>query len=82
MLTADRDRYRACFYRPVRGWNLLGDNVRRYAILVLVLVQRPAWFIPFTIGAMNLVVVLLWLYQQAADRRFLAADARAARHTR
>ena len=82
VLTADRDRYRACFYRPVRGWNLLGDNVRRYAILVLVLVQRPAWFIPFTIGAMNLVVVLLWLYQQAADRRFLAADARAARHTR
>ncbi len=22
----DRETYRACFYWPVRGWNLLGDN--------------------------------------------------------
>lgn len=70
---ADRQRYRACFYRPVRGWNLLGDNVRRYAIAGLVWWQRPEWFIPFTIIVMNLVLAGLWLYQQAADRRFLAA---------
>ena len=28
-------RYRRCFYWPVRGWNLLGDNTRFYAIGVL-----------------------------------------------
>lgn len=82
VLDRDRDRYRACFYRPVRGWNLLGDNVRRYAIAVFVLVQRPEWFIPFTIVGMNLVVLLVWLYQQAADRRFLAAPVATSSHTR
>lgn len=78
----DRQRYRSHFYRPVRGWNLLGDNVRRYAIALLVWWQRPEWFIPFTVGLMNVVVVLLWLYQQAADRRFLAAPAPASSRTR
>ncbi len=28
----DRARYRKCFYWPMRGWNLLGDNTRLYAI--------------------------------------------------
>ena len=31
----DRARYRNCFYWPVRGWNLLGDNTRFSAIGVL-----------------------------------------------
>ena len=41
----DRERYRACFYGPVRGWNLLGDNVRRYALAAFVLLHHLEWFI-------------------------------------
>ena len=78
---ADRERYRSCFYRAVRGWNLLGDNVRRYAIALFVLLERPEWFIPFTVIGMNLVVLGLWLYQQHADQRFLATPAAASPHT-
>ena len=70
---ADRQRYRECFYRPVRGWNLLGDNARRNAIAVFVVMQHPEWFMAFTLGPMNLVLLGLWSYQRAADRRFLGA---------
>jgi phosphatidylglycerophosphate synthase len=75
----DRQLYRACFYRPIRGWNLLGDNVRRFAIAGCVLAQHPEWFIPFTLGPMSLVLAILWWYQQVADRRFLAARASTSR---
>lgn len=71
----DRRLYRACFYRAVRGWNLLGDNVRRFAIATCVLAGHPQWFIGFTLGPMTLVLLALWRYQEAADRRFLAAHA-------
>jgi hypothetical protein len=67
----DRVRYRSCFYGPVRGWNLLGDNVRRFAIGVLVLIDHLPWFIPFILVPMNIVLVALWLWQWRADRRFL-----------
>ena len=44
----DRIRYRECFYRVVRGWNLLGDNG---ALLchrcVLVCLQRIVYFLHF-----------------------------------
>jgi phosphatidylglycerophosphate synthase len=73
----DRARYRACFYRTTCGWNLLGDNMRRYAVAICVLLQHPAWFIGFTLGPMNAVLVVLWLMQRQADRRFLAASASA-----
>lgn len=68
----DRHCYRTCFYRPVRGWNVMGDNVRRYAIAVGVWFQHPEWFMTFTLVPLNLLLLLLWWYQQAADRRFLA----------
>lgn len=71
----DQRRYRACFYRPVLGWNLLGDNVRRYTIAVCVLAGHPAWFMAVTLGPLNLLLAGLWWYQQHADRRFLAACA-------
>lgn len=71
----DRQCYRAYFYRAVRGWNLLGDNVRRFAIAGCVFAHHPEWFIPFTLGPLNLVFLALWWYQRAADRRFLAARA-------
>jgi phosphatidylglycerophosphate synthase len=73
VLDEDRERYRWAFYRPVRGWNLLGDNVRRYAIAVCVALGHPEWFIAFTLAPMNVVLAALWAYQRAADRRFLAA---------
>lgn len=78
----DRELYRACFYRPVRGWNVLGDNVRRFAIAGCVLVQQPEWFIPFTLGPMNVVLLALWWYQQTADQRFLVARASASARAR
>ena len=72
---ADRQRYRECFYRTTRAWNLCGDNVRRYGVAACVLARHAEWFVPFTLGPMNAVLALAWLYQQAADRRFLAASA-------
>ncbi len=39
----ERQRYRHCFYRPVRWWNLFGDNVRRYALIVLAIAGHLDW---------------------------------------
>jgi hypothetical protein len=67
----DRDLYRACFYRPVRGWNLMGDNVRRLSIAVAVWAGRPEWFIWAELLPLNAVFAALWWVQQRADDRFL-----------
>jgi hypothetical protein len=69
----DRAQYRECFYGPVRGWNLLGDNTRFYAIGVLVCLHRIDLFFAFVLLPMNLALVALWLWQRSADRRFLAS---------
>lgn len=69
----DRARYRACFYRPVRGWNLLGDNVRRLSIAVAALAGRPEWFIVTELVPLNVLLLCLWWFQRRADARFLAA---------
>lgn len=68
----DRETYRACFYWPVRGWNVLGDNARRFAIAAFVLLNHLEWFVAFTLGPMNLILAALWIVQRRADRRFLA----------
>jgi phosphatidylglycerophosphate synthase len=68
----DRARYRDCFYWPVRGWNLLGDNTRFYAIGILALFHRIDLFFAFILLPMNLALVALWLWQRRADRQFLA----------
>ena len=68
----DRSRYRAVFYRPVRGWNLLGDNTRFYVIGVLAWLQHLEWFFTFVLLPMNLALGVLWCWQRRADRRFLA----------
>ncbi len=68
----DRARYRACFYWPVRGWNLLGDNTRFYAIGVLAWIHRLEWFFIFIVVPMNVALAVLWLWQRRADERFLA----------
>ena len=68
----DRERYRAVFYWPVRGWNLLGDNTRFYAVGVLAWMQHLDWFFAFILLPMNAAFALLWLWQARADRRFLA----------
>lgn len=71
----DQRAYRACFYRlVVLGWNLLGDNVRRYTIAVCVIIGHPAWFMAVTLAPLNLLLGGLWWGQRAADRRFLAAS--------
>jgi len=68
----DRLRYRATFYWPVRGWNILGDNTRFYAVGVLAWVQRLDAFVLFVLVPMNVALAALWLWQARADRRFLA----------
>jgi phosphatidylglycerophosphate synthase len=68
----DRTRYRKVFYAPMRGWNLLGDNTRFYAIGVLVWLGRIDLFFAFVLLPMNLALIALWLWQRRADRRFLA----------
>lgn len=67
----DQARYRECFYGPVRGWNLLGDNTRFYAIGVLACLHRIDLFLAFILVPMNLALAALWLWQRRADRRFL-----------
>jgi hypothetical protein len=68
----DRARYRECFYWPVRGWNLFGDNTRRYALGVATVFGHPEWLFAFLLVPMNLAFVLVRLWQARADRRFLA----------
>ena len=69
----DRKRYRDHFYRPVRGWNLLGDNTRFYAIGVLACFHRIDLFFAFVLLPMNLAFLALWLWQRRADQRFLVS---------
>lgn len=75
--TDDRERYRACFYRAVRLWNLFGDNVRRLGFVVLAWAHHLEWYFAFILVPLNLLLVLVWLWQQRADRAFLqgAGDA-------
>ena len=68
---ADRARYRACFYWPVRGWNFLGDNTRFYAVGVLAWIHHLEWFFAFVLIPMNVALAALWIWQRRADRRFL-----------
>lgn len=68
----DRARYREYFYGPVRGWNLLGDNTRFYAIGLLAWLHRIDLFFVFILVPMNLALIALWFWQRSADRKFLA----------
>jgi phosphatidylglycerophosphate synthase len=67
----DRALYRRCFYRPVRGWNAMGDNTRRYAIAVLTAAGRLDWFFLWLALPMNALFGALWIWQQRADRTAL-----------
>ena len=67
----DRARYRRAFYWPVRGWNVLGDNTRFYAIGFLAWTHHLEWFFAFVLVPMNVALAALWLWQRRADRRFL-----------
>jgi hypothetical protein len=68
----DRVRYRECFYRPVRGWNILGSNTGLYALGILIWLHRLDLFLVFILAPMNLVLIALWFWQRSADRKFLA----------
>jgi hypothetical protein len=72
---ADRLRYRACFLRRVWGWNMLGDNGRRYAIGVFAWLGHVEWFCFFILVPMNLAFVVLWYWQRSADQTFLEQSA-------
>jgi hypothetical protein len=69
---ADRSRYRRLFYWPVRGWNVLGDNTRFYAIGLLAWTHHLEWFFAFILVPMNLALAALWLWQRRVDRDFLS----------
>lgn len=68
----DRARYRECFYRPVRGWNILGSNTGLYALGILIWLHRLDLFFAFILVPMNVALVALWFWQRTADRKFLA----------
>lgn len=68
----DKMRYRECFYRLVRGWNLLGSNTGLYAIGVLIWLHRLDLFFIFILVPMNFALIALWFRQRRADRKFLA----------
>ncbi len=70
---ADRALYQRCFYWPVRGWNLLGDNTRFYAIGLLALLHRTDLFFAFILIPMTIALFVLRLWQHNADRKFLSA---------
>ena len=69
----DRLRYRDHFYWRVRGWNLLGDNTRFYAIGVLACFHRIDLYFAFILLPMNLALIVLWLWQRRAGQRFFAS---------
>jgi hypothetical protein len=69
----DRRRYRECFQSVVRGWNLLGDNTRFYAVGLFALLHRMDLYFPFVLIPMNLALIILWVWQRRADRKFLSA---------
>ncbi len=68
----DRARYRECFYRSVRCWNLFGSNTRFLAIAVLLWFHRVDLFFAFILVPMNLVLAAVWFWQQRADQKFLS----------
>jgi hypothetical protein len=68
----DRERYRECFYRRVRGWNILGSNTGLYALGVLIWLHRVDLFLIFMLVPMNLALMALRFWQRGADRKFLA----------
>ena len=68
----DRERYRETFRPLVLGWNLLGDNMRRFAVGLLAFLHRLDWFFAFVLLAMNALFLVMWLRQRAADRAFLS----------
>jgi hypothetical protein len=69
----DQARYRDCFRRPMRGWNLLGDNMRFGAIGVLACLHRIDLFFALILVPMNLALITLWFWQRSADHKFLAS---------
>jgi hypothetical protein len=66
-----RASYRACFYPLIPLWNLFGDNVRRYAFIVLAWMHHLEWYFAFILVPMNLLLVVVWTLQRRADARFL-----------
>jgi len=72
MREEDQARYRECFYRPVRGWNILGSNTGLYALWILIWLHRVDLFFVFILFPIYLSLIDLWFWQRSADRRFLA----------
>lgn len=70
---ADRRRYREQFLGLMPGWNLFGDNMRRYGFAVLVAAQQLGWYFAFIL-LLNLPLVVVWRRQRQADERFLAEE--------
>jgi phosphatidylglycerophosphate synthase len=68
---ADRRRYRACFRPLVPGWNLFGDNVRRYGFAVLAWLHHLEWYFVFILVPLNVLLVVMSVWQRRADARFL-----------
>ena len=70
---AELQRYREAYRPLVRGWNLLGDNTRRYAVGLLACLARIDLLFAFIFIPMNLIFIGMWIWQRRADRAFLNA---------
>ena len=67
----EQQRYRESFRPLVRGWNLMGDNTRRYAVGVLVCFHRVDLLFALIALLLNVVFIGMRIRQARADRRFL-----------
>jgi phosphatidylglycerophosphate synthase len=68
----EQQRYRESFRPLVRGWNLMGDNMRRYGVGLVVFLHRIDLLFAFIVILLNVVFIGMRIRQTRADRRFLA----------
>jgi phosphatidylglycerophosphate synthase len=67
----EQQRYRTSFRPLVRGWNLMGDNMRRYAVGLVVCLHRIDLLFAFIVILLNVVFIGMRILQARADREFL-----------
>lgn len=66
-----RARYAALNRPLLKHLPWLATNVRMLVLFALVLAGRPSWFFPFTLGPLNLALVLMLLLHERNSRRVM-----------
>ncbi|MBI4056625.1 MAG: CDP-alcohol phosphatidyltransferase family protein [Elusimicrobia bacterium] len=55
----------------VRGWNLMGDNLRFLYLSAAILLGRLEWYFYFAVVPLNMIMGLLLFLQARSDRRLM-----------